>query len=342
MNTPVYIFSKKDLVNNYHKICSLLKNIHVYYTLKTNAEKDVLNVLADVGALFECASVGEYKRILDLGVSPERTIFGLPIKPEETIEYVYKNGGEYFVFEELLELNKLIKYAPNSKKVLRININDIVSNTIDYGMPMEEIINSEEGCLEYVDGISFHISNNTNVEAFYKACQRVDKILQLLNKIHRKKYIVNIGGGFHLDAGREFYDGLNYTVEGLVKKYDVDIYAEPGESIVGSAGKFYTKVIDIRRDGHMIDVYMDSGVPQGLATRRQPSEVKLFNNVRTKDKKSIYRFIDCTCLGTALVIKRSNLDIRVDDILEFEGCGAYTTVFCNDFHSYEKCSVIIK
>ncbi|SUY47139.1 carboxynorspermidine decarboxylase [Clostridium putrefaciens] len=342
MNTPVYIFSKKELVSNYQNMCSLLKNAHVCYTLKTNAEKDVLKVLADVGASFECASVGEYKRIMDLGVSPECTIFGLPIKPEETIQYVYDNGGKYFVFEELLELNKLIKYAPDSKKVLRINVNDIVSNTIDYGMLMEDIINNEGGFLQYVDGISFHISNNTNVEVFRKACQRVDEILQLLNTIHRKKYLVNIGGGFHLNAGQEFYDGLNCAIEELVKKYDVDVYAEPGESIVGSAGKLYTKVIDVRKDGHMMDVYMDSGVPQGVATRRQPSDVKLFNNIRTKQKKSIYRFMDCTCLGAALVIKRSNLDIQVDDILEFEGCGAYTTVFCNDFHSYEKCPVIVK
>ena len=89
-----------------------------------------------------------------------------------------------------------------------------------------------------------------------------------------------------------------------------------------------------------IDIYMDSGIPQGYAARRNPSEVNIYGGDRLKDKKNIYRFMDCTCMGIALFIKRMNKDIRDGDILEFEGCGAYSTAFCNDFHAYEKCQII--
>lgn len=173
-------------------------------------------------------------------------------------------------------------------------------------------------------------------------CGRVCKILKLLNEKRKKKYIVNIGGGLRIDVEQKFYDGMNKEIEKIMKKFDIDLYAEPGEAIVGMAGKFYTKVILTKENGRSIDVYMDSGIPQGYAARRKPSAVNIYGNERIRDKQCIYRFIDCTCMGTALFSKRTNLDIRDNDILEFEGCGAYSTVFCNEFHGYEKCTVIFK
>lgn len=342
MNTPLYVFSKEELRKNYKKISSLLVNVRICYTLKTNAEKEVLNVLAEEGASFECASIGEYNRILELGVLPERTIFGLPIKPEETITNVYENAGRYFVFEELRELEKLNRLAPDAKKILRIYVSDIAKETIDFGMPLEQIFTENNDWLQYVDGLSFHISHNTDLEVYCRVCERVEQILRKLNEICEKKYIVNIGGGFHLDAGQEFFDGVVKTNEELRAKYDIDIYAEPGECIVGTAGKFYTSVVAVRKNGRTYEVYMDSGLPQGVATRRNPSSVSIYNNDRKAEKRRVYRFMDCTCLGTALFMKRTDLDIQEGDILEMEGCGAYTTVFCNDFHSYEKCPVICK
>lgn len=342
MNTPLYVFNSEMIKKNYQRICSLINNAHICYALKANSEEGVLKILAEEGAEFECASVEEFDSVRKIGIQSDHIIFGLPIKSEETIKHVYENGGRYFVFEELLELYKLIKWAPDSNKVLRIDISDIVSDTIDFGMSMEQILINEGDWLQYVDGISFHISNNTNLDVFHKVCGRVCKILELVNEKRKKKYIVNIGGGLRIDVEQEFYDGMNKEIEKIMEKFDIDLYAEPGEVIVGMAGKFYTKVILTKENGRSIDVYMDSGIPQGYATRRKPSAVNIYGNERIRDKQCIYRFIDCTCMGTALFSKRTNLDIRDNDILEFEGCGAYSTVFCNEFHGYEKCTVIFK
>ena len=128
----------------------------------------------------------------------------------------------------------------------------------------------------------------------------------------------------------------------ISEAYDVEFYAEPGEAIVNTSGKFYTKVIMTKRNGRLVDVYIDAGIPQGIAVRRIPSAINIYGCSRVKDEKVIYRFIDCTCMGAALFTKRTNLDIQDDDILEFEGCGAYSVPFCNDFHAYEKCRILFK
>ncbi len=144
MKTPVYVFDREVIKNNYRKMCSKIKNANICYASKANSEEEILRVLAGEGAWFECASKDEFDAVIKLGVSPERIIFGLPIKPIETIKYVYDKGESYFVFEELSELDKLVRYAEKAKKIMRLNVNDIVSDTIDFGISIDEI-NENEG-----------------------------------------------------------------------------------------------------------------------------------------------------------------------------------------------------
>ncbi len=342
MKTPLYVFSEEKIRENYKKIVSVMNKIKICYAMKANSEEGVLRILAEEGAWFECASKGEFDIASQVGIRPEQIIFGLPIKTEETITYVYERGERYFVFDDVVELEKLIKLAPNSNKLLRIKVNDISPDTIDFGMSMERIMENTKNWLKYVDGITFHISNNSNLEVFGEVSRRVCEILEILNKNSKKKYIVNIGGGLSLSAGQDFYDGINKIIEGFMEAYDVEFYAEPGEAIVNTSGKFYTKVIMTKRNGRLVDVYIDAGIPQGIAVRRIPSAINIYGCSRVKDEKVIYRFIDCTCMGAALFTKRTNLDIQDDDILEFEGCGAYSVPFCNDFHAYEKCRILFK
>lgn len=342
MKTPLYVYSCETIRNNYQSMCSKIVNTNICYATKANSEEEVLKVLKEEGSWFECASSEEFDAVIKVGVKPEHIIFGLPIKTEDTIKHVYEKGERYFVFDELLELEKLIKWAPNANRIMRINISDIVADTIDFGISMDNVCKNENDWLKYVDGISFHISNNTNINVYRKVIKRVRDILDLLNNKRPNKYIVNIGGGLQLDIGCEFYEQMNKENEELIKRYEIELYAEPGEAIVGSAGKFYSKVILTKDNGRTIDVYLDSGIPQGFATRRKPSDVNIYGGNRIKDKRCVYRFMDCTCMGVSIFIKRKNLDIRDGDILEFECCGAYSTVFCNDFHAYDKCQIIFE
>lgn len=339
MITPQYIFSKEKLKSNYNKMSELLYNSQIFYTLKTNAELSIIYELNKLNSSFECASKNEFQTLLNMNVPLEKIIFGLPIKSEELIIYVYKNGGKYFVFEEMSELGKLCRLAPNSKKILRLYINNIVSSTIDYGMNYEEILehDKETGFLKEIDGISFHISDNSNVEDMQNVCKIVEKLLERLNSLSSKKYILNIGGGYKIDAGNDYYYHVNRILEKLKLDYNIAIYAELGESIVGSAGRFFSKVVMIKKSSKIVDLYIDGGFPNGFAARKPPTSVRTVDKDIKLSERYIYRFIDC--MGYVLFSKRLNLEICEGDILEFENCGAYTTVFQNSFQSYENCLV---
>ena len=199
METPRYEFSEKKMKENYKYISSKLPMCRMFYAMKANGDEKVLYIIKKMGLGFECASTYEFERVRRQGVSPSDIIFGLPVKTIETIEYTYKNGCRYYVFDDIRELRKLQRYAPESKKILRVKISDIVTSSIILGMPMIEIEQYFKEIKESIDGVSFHISYNNNIADAQKVFDRLNKIMQRL-EYKNKKYIVNVGGGYESET----------------------------------------------------------------------------------------------------------------------------------------------
>lgn len=67
-----------------YKLISALKIF--FSAVKCNPDPIVLEMLASLGANFDCASKGELKKILDMGVSPKRIIYANPCKQASHIK----------------------------------------------------------------------------------------------------------------------------------------------------------------------------------------------------------------------------------------------------------------
>ena len=202
MQTPYYCFSKKRIIENYNTLKASLLVDDLYYALKPNGEREVLRVLDSINANFEVASVGEYQKLKSLGVESERIICSLPVKPIQWLRQLYANGIRYFVFDNTNEYYKLKKYAPESKKIVRIDITDIALGTIEYGMSLESLLNASDNLINNVDGVTFYISHNHHIDVLLAVLDRCDILLDHLgvNKI------VNIGGKPHFHLEKEDID----------------------------------------------------------------------------------------------------------------------------------------
>ncbi len=339
--TPRYVFKKEQIIENYNQIKALLHNCDIYYSLKANSDSGVIGVLNEINSGFEVSSLEEFKKLLNFNVSTDKLYCGLPIKKAEMIEFLYNNGCDYFVFDDIREFDKLRNIAPDSKKILRIYICDLVPNCIEYGMSLEKIEaydNSEYNLLKAVDGISFHISENKNTGYLSRVLERVEPLLKKLD--NSKKLVLNIGGSYTLNAPEEFYRTLNEWLEKIKKAYDIKIIAEPGSAIINKAGKIHTKVIMIKERGVFNDVYLDAGIPTGLM--RQPGYIKLISREGEKIKRKPHRFFDITSLHRPLFQVFLTYELRENDILELGDCGAYTLCYSNVFHSWESPRVDIE
>lgn len=333
--TPKYVFSKKRIEDCFLSVCEKMQGVTIYYSLKANAEKEILGILKDANAKFEVASVGEFDILKEIGVSSDRIICGLPIKPIAWLQHMYSAGCRYFVFDNDRELDKLIYYASDSFKILRISISDLVSDSIEYGMKYENAYDllKDSECAKYVDGLSFHISNNTRIDNFNVVMDRIETLMPLLKT---DSQILNIGGGYRLDASDEFYHNLQKRIERIKRKYGVIVIAEPGNTIVNSAGSIFTKVIGIKKRKDYTDVYIDVGKPSGLKTsnKRLPESVNVIGKENSFEKFK-YRFIDITCMHKPHFFWELNYVLEENDVIQFTGMGAYTVCLQSKFHLWE-------
>lgn len=337
LQTPCYVFSKSKLKDSYEKICSKMKGVQICYSLKANAEIPVIQVLSSAGAKFEVASDGEFDRVLAAGVYPGNIICGLPVKKEDTLQNLYSKGCRYFVFDMISEYRKINKLAKDAARVLRVYINDLIPDSLEFGMPLQEIekyISNGILSQDNIEGISFHISNNVNIEKFNLVWERIDYIFGIFKINKLKSFILNIGGGYRSYAEDGFFINLREKIEVMKNKYpNIVLLAEPGNTVVNESGILLSTVVGVRARDEFFDVYMDAGKPTGLKTdnKRIPSYINVIDKDKT-DSIITYRFVDLTCMHRPHFTYGLPFVIEVGDILEFGSMGAYSVCLQSMFH----------
>lgn len=336
MDTPYYVFSKEKIINNFYQMSKNLYLCDIYYALKANSEIEILEILNNCNAGFEIASLGELDKLEKLNINSDRIICSLPVKSIELITQLYLYGCRYFVFDTIDELIKLCQYAPNSKKILRLYIGDILDNSIGYGMRIEcikSLVDNNSSYLDIIDGVTFYVSKNKNISNLIRVFDRVDYILSLLSWENK---ILNIGGNYRLldEVPAEFYVQLNNRLTILAKKYNLRILAEPGHGIIKNAGTLITKVVLTKKQDNEVHVFIDAGTPTGI--HFEPDEVRKIENTSELAEEILYKFYGITCSHQLLFVKKLNYNIMQNDILEFSNYGSYTICMSNNFHSWSK------
>lgn len=344
MQTPVYLFSPEKIRNNFRALERAMPLCELYYALKANSEIEVLKVLKDVRASFDVASEEEWLKLIHLGVSPNLILCSLPVKAEEMIGRLYQGGCMYFVFDHFDEFIKLERYAPQASKILRLYVADLGMDRIQYGMTIDEFSSMVEKHPDYVgkiDGITFYTRGCENINVFEQILERCDLVFSKLSV--DRKLILDIGGGYRLtkETNGEYFVRLTENLRRLGSKYNLRFIAEPGRGVISSAGVLLTKVIMVKEKKGYFDVYLDAGEPTGVIDL--PTSIRKYVGQPTPLQiKQIYRFISITCNHQVLFTLPLKFAPQKDDILLFEGYGAYSICHSSQFHSWKKPEVILE
>lgn len=84
----------------------------------------MLKTLESFGCCFDCASKGEIESVLSLGVDPSRIIYANPCKQISALRFAREKGVNLMTFDNVSELEKIEKYFPEAKLVMRIAPDD--------------------------------------------------------------------------------------------------------------------------------------------------------------------------------------------------------------------------
>ena len=271
-----------DLVeHNYRQLAGSLANARLFYAVKANPAVEILARLAELGACFDTASMGEIDLCLALGVAPERISYGNTIKKQRDIAAAYAKGVRLFAFDSQAELEKLAASAPGAKVYCRVLMDCEGAEwplSRKFGcepdMAVDLLARAQNLGLDAY-GISFHVgSQQTDLAQYDKALAITAALFAKLAERGVHLRLANVGGGFPARYHGEvppieaYGEAIGDAVRRRFGLAPPEIIVEPGRGIVGDAGVIQSEVVLVSEKGGGDGrrwVYLDIGKFHGLA-----------------------------------------------------------------------------
>ncbi|MCS6854320.1 MAG: type III PLP-dependent enzyme [Elioraea sp.] len=345
--TPCLVLDLDRVEQNYRALAAALPLARIYYAVKANPARPILQRLVALGSAFDAASWEEIEAILSVGASPEAISFGNTVKKEPAIARAFAAGVRLYAFDSEEELGKLARSAPGSRVYCRILVeNDGADWPLGrkFGcsveMARELMLRAGELGLDPY-GLSFHVgSQQRDAVAYEAAIAKVGMLFTDLTERGVNVRMVNLGGGFPVRY-TEDVPGIDHFAHAIMRAMTKafgnaipDMIVEPGRFIVGDAGVVSSEVVLVSRkakDDPIRWVYLDIGRFGGLAETE--GELIRYPLRTSRDGEAVgpVAIAGPTCDGADVLYERSPyrlpLSLCAGDRVEFLSAGAYTTTY---------------
>lgn len=346
---PCLLFSINQVKRNYREIKKSINNVEVYYAMKANDHQTILRALAHIGSSFEISSLSELEKLEQLNVDPSRIICLNPIKNPDFLRYMEKKGIEIMAFDSIDEVDKIAKYAPGSKVVLRISVGNEDSDwplTKKFGIDATEampllLYAKKRHLVPY--GLTFHVGSQCrNSNNWANALHVCNDVWKQAKTAGIDLTLISLGGGIpirhtkKIPAIREIGRVVNKTLaENFISQNaSPRISIEPGRGMVGDAAIMVTSVVGKAKRGKEDWIYIDVGVFNGLMETIQNFEYELkIGLIRKKGK--ILTIAGPSCDSVDIPFKNILLpNVEIGDRIYIINAGAYTTVYGANFNGF--------
>ncbi len=352
VKTPALVMDREGIKNRYVEIRYHFQDINVYYAVKANDDINVIKTLAEMGSGFEVASTEELKKVLSLGVSPEKIISSNPVKPLEFIDFAYSHGVNRFAVDSFYEVDKIARVARRARVYVRITVPNEGSDWplsrkfgVDVNTALEILEYAKEKGLVPI-GITFHVGSQcNNLRNWFIAIRNSAYLWEKARERGIKLLVLNMGGGIpvtYIQNSLRIED-IAYYVKGLLRKYfptpPYEIQIEPGRGIVGDQGVLVTRVIGKAKRGEENWLYLDTGVFNGLAEALGGIRYPIYVEREGELKEWVVAGVSCDSMD--VIAKGVYLpEPEIEDRVYILSAGAYTTVYASNFNGFPKPEVI--
>jgi len=306
-------------------MCIRMEPCKVAYSMKANPCPQIPAVLSKTQAWFEVSSIAEAETLQACGIAPDRMYCGLVATSQAELTKLETIGCRAFTFDTFRQAEKIKYLRYPSNKILRVRVNDLVVDSIGFGMPYDTILQNPD-ILKETDGLSFHISDHTDMN---KTIAAVDRLVTLA-EFSPSVTFLNIGGSYSLSGNDEDYRILRTHLKDIQQHTGLDIICEPGSAIVDTSMYALTRCVMVCEQEGFTDVFIDGGIPSGMM--RKPGRIMNLTG-ETAVRRHFYRFFDTTSMKKLLFQMHLAFRIQEDDLLCLTDYGAYSYCYSNIFHS---------
>lgn len=266
---PKFVYSRSCIRARYKELAAILPaGSTIYYSVKANANLQVLTALARLGLSAELSSVGELSRVVEAGFSSWKSIYGGPGKTHLDFETALSWGVRRFSLESLYEMQMLDEIKPGRSDVVRIvrvlhpsqrsGLNMMAPDS-KFGVTLSEL-ESYIHAGGQVDGIHLYYGTQQKFADFVDSIGVTNRIVETVEALlGRRLDYINYGGGLEWPFMR---NGLQIAKQGadLPVLARQEVCFEFGRYLVASCGTLQTRVLDTKiREGRQVLV-VDAGI----------------------------------------------------------------------------------
>lgn len=354
--TPCLVLDVDRVEENFRALQRALPLARIYYAVKANPARPILERLVGLDASFDAASWEEVSGCLEAGARADAISFGNTIKKVSAIRAAFARGVTLFAFDSAEELDKLAEHAPGSRVYCRILVENEGADwplSRKFGTTIENaralmLRAGEMGLDPY--GLSFHVgSQQTTTRAYEVAIAKVAMLFTDLTEAGVNLRMINLGGGFptrYRDPVPEIDQFGDAIMTSMVEHFGnalPEMLIEPGRFIVGDAGVVSAEAVLVSRrdpDDPVRWVYLDIGRFGGLAETEGEAIKYRIATPHDGSPMGPVAIAGPTCDGADILYEKSNyrlpLALKSGDRVELLSTGAYVTAYAsqrfNGFH----------
>jgi ornithine decarboxylase len=347
--TPCLVVDLDEVVANYRALAEALPLAKIYYAVKANPAKPILQRLMPLGSNFDAASIYEIEHVLACGATPDRLSFGHTVKKQGDIERAYRLGIRMFAFDSAPELDKLAKAAPGASVFCRILVSNQsadwpLSDKFGCNIEMAKdllVAARDKGLDPY--GVSFHVGSQQRDPSQWDLA--IGKTAMLFTDLAERGIelrMVNLGGGFPARY-RQKVEGVpvyaTAIMNAMTKHFGnrlPQMLIEPGRGLVGDAGLIQSEVVLVSRKSYDAErrwVYLDIGKFGGLPETMGEAIQYRITTPKDGGPTGPVVLAGPTCDEVDILYDKANyempLDLAPGDKIEVHAAGAYTATYCS-------------
>lgn len=372
-STPFYAYDRALMAERVADLRRVLpEDLSLHYAMKANPMSAVVEHMAGLVDGLDVASAGELRVALASGVDPKDVSFAGPGKRDDELRYAIESGITINLESEG-EMRRLAHIAGDIGKrpsvAVRVNppFELKTSGMKMGGRPSPFGVDAERvpdmlGELASLDleFRGFHVfsgAQNLRAETIVESMNKtVGLVIELTARLDLDVAVINLGGGL----GIPYFPGerpLNLPVIGDAAHAalatlqtalgDVDVIMELGRYLVGEAGLYVTRVIDVKESRGTRFAVCDGGLHHHLAASGNFGQVIRKNYpvaaVALTDEQQPVSVVGPLCTPLDLIADQVMMSVVGEDsLVAVLQSGAYgRSASPGDFLSHPRCSEVL-
>jgi|AntRauTorckE6833_2_1112554.scaffolds.fasta_scaffold03020_4 diaminopimelate decarboxylase/aspartate kinase len=352
-----YVYDRDELQQNVERIRKIDAADRHFYAMKANANTEVLSHFYDSGLGFECVSIGEVERVLELfpDINRNRILF----TPNFAARVEYEQGFDYGIhltLDNIFPLQKWPDVFRNQAFFLRIDPGHgkghhkhVKTGGVHskFGIPqfeIEQVKTITQQIDATITGLHAHTGSGIKDENLWKETAiTLHRVAEQLGGVE----ILDLGGGFGIQENESQaaldLKAVNDLLNKFKNTYDYKIWVEPGRFLTATAGVLVTTLTQLKGKGKVKYVGVETGMNSFIRPALYGASHTIVNLSKLDEPNTQnVNIVGPICeSGDKLGIDRRFPESEEGDVILIANTGAYGRVMSSNYNLREPAGEVV-